>query len=173
MIHQLKHREYRNALGTHDNEIESVTISDTMGSGRIHHRNAQNKLQSFQIGTHIIRENHKQHNSFKYYSNQLTKHWNKWQTDNNFVNDQQSTKQNIQNYYEELDFIYEQYSHLFHTINDNVIYNRYLDNKKQHVSTYMHWAINFVINNKSEIAIHLDPARRVIAASYHQNVTDS
>ena len=78
MIHQLKHQEYCDALGTHDNEIESVTISNTMGSGRIHYPNTQNKLQNFQIGTHIIRENHKQHNSFKYYSNQLTKHWNKW-----------------------------------------------------------------------------------------------
>ena len=157
MVHQLKHQEYRDALGIHNNEIESVTISNTMGSGKIHYRNAQNKQQNFQIGTHIIRENHKHRNSFQYYSRQLSYYWNKWQTDNTFVNDPHLTQQNIRDYYEQLDSIYEKYSHLFQTINDNVIYNRYLDHQKQFVSNYMHWAINFVINNKSEIAIHLDP----------------
>ena len=157
ILHQLKHQRYRNSLGINDNPIESLSISETMGSGRICYRNSQNKSKSFQIGTHIIRQNHTDRNSFQYYSNRLNYYWNKHYKDYNFIEKEQDVQQNIQDYYNELDRIYSKYSYLFNNITENVMYNRYLDNQVNFVSTYMNWAINFIINNKSEIAIHLDP----------------
>ena len=157
LIHQLKHQVCRDSLGINDNQIESLHITNTMGSGRIQYKNSKKQDKSFQIGNHIIRENHSTYNSSEHYCNLLKEHWNKHYKNENFIETEEDIKQNIQDYYDELDKIYDEYSHLFNEITDDVTANHYYDNKHHFVSTNMNWAINFLINNKSEIAIHLDP----------------